>query len=69
MRWELAVGILVGLGSLAYLVRWGLRNFERAPRHYLKRWDGTHATCACGHHSPWDYNLRKHFEEQERAGK
>ena len=26
-------------------------------------------TCKCGHTSPWDYDLRKHFEETGRIGK
>jgi hypothetical protein len=37
-------------------------------RHYEKAWDGTHATCKCGHHSVWDYDLRRHFEEVGRIG-
>lgn len=45
------------------------RLFRVTVRHYPSHWDGTHATCACGHHSVWDYDLRKHFAEQERVGK
>lgn len=25
--------------------------------------------CKCGHHSAWDYDLRRHFEETGRIGK
>lgn len=40
-------------------------------RHYLARtWPGVSLdVCACGHSSPWDFNLRKHFEETGRIGK
>jgi hypothetical protein len=41
----------------------------RPVRHYDASWDGYNATCACGFHSQWDYNLRNHFAEQERVGK
>lgn len=45
--------------------------FNRRERHY--RFRGAHnassALCVCGYHSPWDYDLRKHFEETGRIGK
>lgn len=45
------------------------RLFTRKPqRHYPSHWDGHHATCKCGHHSVWDWDLRKHFEETGRIG-
>jgi hypothetical protein len=69
VRWELVVAILVALGSATYLVRWLLQHAEREDRHYTKRVRANHATCACGFYSHWDYDLRKHFAEQERAGK
>lgn len=43
--------------------------FARRPqRHVPHQWDGTHATCSCGHNSVWDYDLRKHFADMERIG-
>lgn len=45
------------------------RLFTRRPqRHYAKGWDGTHATCKCGHNNVWDYDLRRHFADLERIG-
>lgn len=39
-------------------------------RHYIANDDDDPrpAFCACGYHSVWDYNLRKHFEETGRIG-
>lgn len=37
-------------------------------RHYPSHWDGHQVTCKCGHHSAWDWDLRKHFEETGRVG-
>jgi len=50
---------------IALLLKWlGIR----PERHYPSKWDGTHATCKCGYHSVWDWNLRKHFEQTGRIG-
>ena len=44
------------------------RLFTKPERHYLTA--GSQWTrCACGFRSPWDYDLRKHFEETGRIGK
>jgi hypothetical protein len=49
---------------------WGVWiNRPERERHYPAKWDGTHATCKCGHHSVWDYDLKRHFEETGRVGK
>jgi hypothetical protein len=47
------------------------RLFNRPERHYPVNSTAYthHALCACGHTSVWDYDLRRHFEEQGRIGK
>lgn len=52
---------------IALLLRWlGVR----PERHYPLDIAGNFTlTCKCGHSSPWDYNLHKHFEETGRIGK
>ena len=65
---EITVSIVI-LAAVVWRV-WGwLDNRPKRPkRHYPSRWDGTHATCSCGHHSVWDYNLKTHFAEVGRVG-
>lgn len=40
-------------------------------RHYPDSWayPKSGMVCKCGYHSPWDYGLRTHFQEQGRIGK
>lgn len=45
------------------------RLFGRRERHYPLATADIHRTCKCGYRSPWDYDLRKHFEETGRIGK
>lgn len=40
------------------------RHYPRTTRHRNEQ-----AFCACGYTSPWDYDLRKHFEQTGRIGK
>lgn len=58
---------------LAAALLWRLWGWvDRRPRkayHYPVKWDGTHATCKCGHHSVTDYNLETHIEEMGKVAK
>jgi hypothetical protein len=45
------------------------RLFNRPERHYPLGTADIQLVCKCGHSSPWDYNLRTHFEQTGRIGK
>lgn len=60
------------LSRVAAMIALLRRLFAPKPeRHYRDHRENNASSdlCVCGYHSPWDYDLRTHFQETGRIGK
>lgn len=62
MNGELALELLIVAFLILFIVAVAPWEKPRRPRHHEATFDGTHATCSCGHNRYDDWDLSKHLK-------